>query len=149
MPVKSLILNEIFSIWEERINNSNAIILIQGTSKIISCFFYSPHMSRGDISCCTNYGKLFHPFIFNFICRMELAQQKKSSACVLKYFSFCHSRFIIPKLAVSVSFKELITTHCNVLLFCVASKVGKNQSENSIPLQTLPIQLILFNFQGF
>jgi len=25
---------------------------------------------------------------------MELAQQKQSAACVLKYCSFCHARFI-------------------------------------------------------
>ena len=28
---------------------------------------------------------------------MELAQQKQSSACVLKYLSFCHARFISNK----------------------------------------------------
>jgi len=47
---------------------------------------------------------------------MELAQQKQSSACVLKYFSFCRARFIrfFPLFLLLERTRQLIATNCFV-----------------------------------
>ena len=53
MAIETLILSEEARVREIGINDSNGVILIQRSHKLITSFFDRPHMARGNVTCCT------------------------------------------------------------------------------------------------